>query len=115
MNNQPLPPATLRSSQQPFCIHEKLKASNSHWSYAFAVNPVYGDATYQLVTSWESKVEFAVCKRTGSYFVLVDFSDNYFSMNEEARKIIDRNPSAKASIMSWVKENTNGSGHDANH
>ncbi|RDL26848.1 hypothetical protein [Serratia fonticola] len=114
MNNQPLPPATLSSSQQPFCIHEKLKANNSHWSYAFAVSPIYGDAKYQLNTCLVGKVEFSVYKRVGNYFVLVDFSDDYNSMNEEAKKIIDRNPSAKASIMSWAKEDTCTSGQDVN-
>lgn len=113
MNNQPLPPATLSSSQQPFCIHEKLKANNSHWSYAFAVTPADGDDKHQLITRWGDKAEFAVYERVENLFVLVDFSDDYYSMNEEAKKIIDRNSSAKASIISLVKEGEKSSGNTA--
>ncbi|MFV8926269.1 hypothetical protein ABQ431_08240 [Serratia fonticola] len=113
MNNQPSPSATLSQSQQPFCIHGKLKASDSHWAYAFAVTPADGDDKHQLITRWGDKAEFAVYERVENLFVLVDFSDDYYSMNEEAKKIIDRNPSAKASIMSWVKEDENNSGNTA--
>ncbi|MFP7605021.1 hypothetical protein [Serratia quinivorans] len=101
MNNQSLTPITLGKTQQSFHIHEKLKAEKSHWSYAFPVSPVHGEAKAQLNTCLLDKPEFAVYERVGSNFVLVDFADNYNSLNDEAKKIIDKNPKAKESILAW--------------
>ncbi len=96
--------ATTSVVQKQFCIHEKLKAENSHWSYAFPVSTVHGNGKHQLHTSLLDDVEFAVYEKTGTYFVLVDFAKDYSSLNDDAKKIIDANPKAKASILAWEKE-----------
>lgn len=101
MNNQSLTQVTLSATQQSFYIHEKLKAEKSHWSYEFPVSPADGDAKAQLNTCLLDKPEFAVYERVGSNFVLVDFADNYNSLSDDAKKIIDKNPKAKESILSW--------------
>ncbi|QBX68683.1 hypothetical protein [Serratia quinivorans] len=104
MNNiQSAAPATTSGNKQSFCIHEKLKSENSHWSYVFAVSPHTANAKAQLNTCLLDKPEFAVYERVGNYFVLVDFANDYGSLNDAAKKIIDSNPKAKASILGWEK------------
>lgn len=92
---------TTAENNKPFCIHEKLKSEKSHWPYAFSVAQIHGDAKAQLNTCLLDKPEFAVYERVGNYFVLVDFANDYWSLNDNAKKIIDKNPKAKASILGW--------------
>lgn len=90
--------------QTQFCIQEKLKAEKSRWSYAYPVSTIHGSGKHQLHTSLVDDVEFAIYEKKGGYFVLIDFAKNYSSLNDDAKKIIDANPKAKASILSWEKE-----------
>lgn len=100
-NIQETTQVTATENNKPFCIHEKLRSEKSHWSYVFAVTLIHGDAKAQLNTCLLDKPEFAVYERVGNYFVLVDFANDYGSLNDAAKKIIDSNPKAKASILGW--------------
>ncbi|WP_260524096.1 hypothetical protein [Serratia sp. PL7] len=88
MNNQPLPPATLRSSQQPFCIHEKLKVTGADRAYTLPDNKIWKGASYILEQDFDGDYEIALYKRSGDSFVLVDFFISIDSACEEAKEII---------------------------
>ncbi|HFS8155803.1 TPA: hypothetical protein ACH2JI_004919 [Enterobacter roggenkampii] len=83
------------SASQEFDIHAKLKASNSHWSYCYAVQPCEKGFNYQFRTTCVDGVEFAVYERIDNCFVLVDFFKSYDEACDDAKKIIDDHPDIK--------------------
>ncbi|HGM5304520.1 TPA: hypothetical protein ACKP17_000694 [Serratia marcescens] len=96
--------ATAQNISDPNLIHKKLKAEKSNWSYAYPVSTIHGNGKHQLHTSLLDDIEFAIYEIKGGYFVLIDFAKDYSSLNDDAKKIIDANPKAKASILAWEKE-----------
>ncbi|EPJ9671736.1 TPA: hypothetical protein I8190_000877 [Citrobacter freundii] len=82
-------------TSQAFNIHAKLKSSNSHWSYCYAVRPCDKGFNYQFNTTLDDEMEFAIYERIGNYFVLVDFFKSYNEACDDAKKIIDVRPDIK--------------------
>ena len=95
----------LSAPAKSFCIKEKLKTEGSSWSYSYPAGAHNDGVNYQMITRYVEDVEFAIYKKIEKYFFLVDFADNYESLNSEAKEIVDRNPSAKASIISLTNSN----------
>ena len=83
------------SASQEFDIHAKLKASNSHWSYCYAVQPCKKGFNYQFNTTFVGEMELAVYERIDNYFVLVDFFKSYDEACDDAKNIIDDHPDIK--------------------
>lgn len=88
-NSQPKP------ISQIFDIHAKLRSTNSHWSYCYAVQPFVKGFNYQFNTTFVGEMEFAVYERIDNYFVLVDFFKSYDEACDDAKKIIDDHPDIK--------------------
>lgn len=84
-----------KSTNQEFDIHAKLKSTNSHWSYLYAVQPHENGFNYQFNTTFIGEMEFAVYERIDNYFVLVDFFKSYDEACDDAKKIIDDHPDLK--------------------
>ncbi|WP_313471351.1 hypothetical protein [Atlantibacter hermannii] len=84
----------------PFDIHQKLRASGSHWCYLHAAEPWHGDCNFYLITDFSGdEYEYALYQLVeGDYFCLVDFFKNYNEACEEAKNIINSNPKYKAAI-----------------
>ena len=80
-------------------IHKKLRIHQSSWSYMHAIGPHETEANYEFRTIHAEKIEHAVYKRHGCYFILVDFFLNYESANEEAKAIIDLFPNLKSNYI----------------
>lgn len=78
-----------------FDIHAKLKSTNSHWSYLYAVQPHENGFNYQFNTAFIGEMEFAIYERIDNYFVLVDFFKSYDEACDDAKKIIDDHPDLK--------------------
>lgn len=87
--------ANHKPVSQEFDIHTKLKASNSHWPYCYAVQPCEKGFDYQLNTTFVEEMEFAVYERIDNYFVLVDFFKSYDEACDDAKNIIDDHPDIK--------------------
>ncbi|MGI1294348.1 hypothetical protein ACIAEU_24360 [Enterobacter kobei] len=83
------------SASQEFDIRAKLKASNSHWSYCYAVQPCEKGFNYKFNTTFVGEMELAVYERIDNYFVLVDFFKSYDEACDDAKKIIDDHPDIK--------------------
>lgn len=88
-NSQP------KATSQVFDIHAKLRSTNSHWSYCYAVQPCEKGFNYQFNTTFVGEMEFAVYERIDNYFVLVDFFKSYDEACADAKKIIDDHPDIK--------------------
>lgn len=86
--------------KKPFDIHQKLRASCSHWGYLHAAEPWHGDCSFQLITDLSGdEYEYALYQRVeGDYFCLVDFFKNYNEACEEAKNIINNHPKYKSAI-----------------
>ncbi|OCJ22814.1 hypothetical protein [Serratia sp. 14-2641] len=102
MNSQPLPPATLKLNQQAFCIRQKLKDTNNHWAYSFPVTSHYGNGNYSLVTEWADCVEYALYKRVGTNFILVDFFSEINAACDEAKEILCKIPKFEKAISTMA-------------
>lgn len=87
--------AQLKQTSQAFDIHTKLRTSNSHWAYCYAVHPFEKEFNYQFNTTFIGEMEFAIYERIDNYFVLVDFFKSYNEACDDAKKIIDEHPDVK--------------------
>ncbi|WP_449556830.1 hypothetical protein [Huaxiibacter chinensis] len=88
MNMSPQP----KPDSHEFDIHNKLKASNSHWSYLYAAQSRDDGFNYQFMTVLIDEPEFAVYERIDNYFILVDFFNSYEDACDRAKEIIDSHP-----------------------
>lgn len=79
---------TREAPQQHFDIHKKLKECGRGLSYAYQPHPTQKDAKYILSSHWGEIFEYALYKRVGSYFLLVDFFTDLDSACDEAKIII---------------------------
>ena len=84
------------NSADNFDVSEKLRSMNSHWSLVTPVQNYHGDSNYEFITAMVGETEFAIYKRQGVLFVLVDFFKNYEEACKEAKEIIDSYPDVKS-------------------
>ncbi|MFH2224446.1 hypothetical protein ABK735_19615 [Enterobacter kobei] len=83
------------TSSKDFNIHDKIRATNTHWCLLFSAQPHDDGFNYQFRTTCVDGVEFAVYERIDNSFVLVDFFKSYDEACDDAKKIIDDYPDVK--------------------
>lgn len=79
---------TREVPQQHFDIHKKLKKCGRGLSYMYQPHPTHEGKEYILITCWGEAFEYALYKRMGNYFLLVDFFTDFNSACDEAKIII---------------------------
>lgn len=87
-----------------FDIQEKLKVSGSCWSYMRMAQPYQAGFNYEFITQLLNGVEFAIYKRVGDYFFLVDFFENYEEASQDAKKIMDDYADFKRNVTEGYKD-----------
>ena len=83
------------TSSKDFNIHDKIRATNTHWCLLFSAQPHDDGFNYQFRTTCVDGVEFAVYERIDNSFVLVDFFKSYDEACDDAKNIIDDHPDIK--------------------
>ncbi|HBE9078600.1 hypothetical protein [Serratia fonticola] len=102
MNNQLLPPATLQLNQQVFCVSQKIKDTNSHWEPSFPASQ-HDAGNYKLVTAWADSIEYALYKRVGGVFILIDFFSDIDAACTEAKELLCKIPKFEKSISAMAE------------
>lgn len=77
-------------------VIEKLKSSESSWSYLKIAQPHQDGSNFEFIQLSEEEIEYAIYERQGLYFVLIDFFKSYEEASEYAKKIINRKSSLKS-------------------
>ena len=87
-----LPP---KADNKKFNVCEKLNASSAHWAYSKPAQAYQDGFDFQLETILADEIEFALYKRQGNKFVLLDFFNSYNEACDEAKAILDTHKDIK--------------------
>ncbi|MEF3137472.1 hypothetical protein J8995_18580 [Klebsiella quasipneumoniae subsp. quasipneumoniae] len=82
-----------------FDIHAKLKSLNECWSFAIRTQPHNHGYDFEFCTRFIPDLTFAIYKRIGDYFVLVDFFSSYDEACDEAKDILCIYPEVRDLIL----------------
>ncbi|EIV9539205.1 hypothetical protein MBN59_002441 [Klebsiella pneumoniae] len=82
-----------------FDIHAKLKSLNECWSFAIRTQPHNHGYDFEFCTRYIPDLTFAIYKRIGDHFVLVDFFSSYDEACDEAKNILDIYPNIRDRIL----------------
>lgn len=82
-----------------FDIHAKLKSLNECWSFAIRTQPHNHGYDFEFCARFIPDLTFAIYKRIGDYFVLVDFFSSYDEACDEAKDILYIYPEVRDLIL----------------